>query len=132
MVLQDPFPSLKILRWYLPVPLMFGLFIIWNGGIVLGSFSFQSLSPSNVIVGVDQKFRCHKTGHQEHHIATLHTPQLFYFLAFSTIFGWPVLLNEGVGKAIKGTLRTGLGTVGRVAVSMVVLSGMIMAVRYQT
>lgn len=42
------------------------------------------------------------------HVATLHGPQMLYFLAFSTLMGLPMLLNEGVGKVIKGTLEVGL------------------------
>lgn len=44
------------------------------------------------------------------HVATLHFPQLMYFLAFATVMGWPVLLDEGVGTAVRGTLRTGMGS----------------------
>lgn len=44
------------------------------------------------------------------HVATIHFPQLLYFLAFSTIIGWPVLCDEGVERVVRGTLRTGLGS----------------------
>jgi len=37
-------------------------------------------------------------GDKSNHIPALHIPQLFYFYAFSTAFGWPVLLFSGVGK----------------------------------
>ncbi len=136
-VLQDPIPSLKIFGWYAPVPIIFGLFILWNGGIVLGMFPSLPYHPVRVEYTESYERQTHdlefgKLGHQQHHIATIHTPQLFYFLAFSTIFGWPVLLNEGIGKAVKGTLKMGLGTVGRMVVSLGVLGGMIIAVRYQT
>lgn len=50
----------------------FAAFMIWNGGIVLGDKS--------------------------NHVPALHIPQLFYFYAFSTAFGWPALLFSGVGK----------------------------------
>lgn len=44
------------------------------------------------------------------HVATLHSPQVLYFLAFATGLGWPVLLDEGVGRCVRGTLSTGLGS----------------------
>ena len=37
-------------------------------------------------------------GDKSNHIPAVHIPQLFYFYAFSTAFGWPVLLFSGVGK----------------------------------
>jgi alpha-1,2-glucosyltransferase len=66
------------------------------------------------------------------HVATIHTPQLSYFLAFSTILALPVLLNEGVTRAIRGAFSVGLGSPSRVAASLVVFSGMIAGVRYHT
>lgn len=41
-------------------------------------------------------------------MAGLHFPQLFYFISFITLMGWPVLLNEGVDVAVKGTLAMGM------------------------
>ncbi|KAK7028993.1 glucosyltransferase [Paramarasmius palmivorus] len=51
----------------------FGAFVVWNKGIVLGDKS--------------------------NHIPALHIPQLYYFAAFSTAFGWPVLIS-GPGGAV--------------------------------
>ncbi|KAG1783601.1 glucosyltransferase [Suillus placidus] len=55
---------------YAVVLALFGGFVIWNDGIVLGDKS--------------------------NHVPSFHVPQLYYFIAFATIFGWPaVLCGEG-------------------------------------
>jgi hypothetical protein len=69
---------------YIPVALAFVGFVIWNGGIVLG--------------------------HQEMHAASHHYAQVPYFLAFSTLVGWPVLFNEGIWRASDRAIRLGTGT----------------------
>ncbi|KAI0932633.1 hypothetical protein AcW1_000301 [Taiwanofungus camphoratus] len=51
----------------------FGVFIVWNGGIVLGDKS--------------------------NHVPVFHIPQLYYFVGFATIFGWPALVTGGEGLA---------------------------------
>lgn len=38
-----------------------------------------------------------KTGDKSNHIPSLHIPQLYYFLAFATLFGWPVLISGELG-----------------------------------
>ncbi|PVF95067.1 hypothetical protein CPB86DRAFT_739413 [Serendipita vermifera] len=92
-------PSLLI--EFLPYGLLslaFAVFVVWNGGIVLGDKS--------------------------NHIPALHIPQLFYFYAFSTAFGWPVLLFSGTGKTagpvglIKEVVSRMVGTPRRVAMSV--------------
>ncbi|OCH88591.1 glucosyltransferase [Obba rivulosa] len=55
----------------------FGAFVKWNGGIVLGDKS--------------------------NHIPAFHVPQLYYFVGFATILGWPALISAEGG--IKGLLR---------------------------
>ncbi|KZT06292.1 glycosyltransferase family 59 protein [Laetiporus sulphureus 93-53] len=58
-----------ILPAFIPYALVlagFGAFVIWNGGIVLGDKS--------------------------NHVPAFHIPQVYYFVAFSTIIGWPALL----------------------------------------
>ncbi|KAJ7630545.1 glucosyltransferase [Roridomyces roridus] len=65
-----PSVILDILPPFAPYALvvgLFGAFVVWNGGIVLGDKS--------------------------NHIPVLHVPQLYYFIAFSTAFGWPVLIS---------------------------------------
>ncbi|KAJ7293771.1 glucosyltransferase [Mycena rebaudengoi] len=52
---------------YALVLCLFGAFVVWNGGIVLGDKS--------------------------NHIPSLHIPQVYYFVAFSAAFGWPVLIS---------------------------------------
>ncbi|KAG1773015.1 glucosyltransferase [Suillus occidentalis] len=55
---------------YAVVLALFGGFVIWNDGIVLGDKS--------------------------NHIPSFHVPQLYYFVAFATMIGWPaVLCGEG-------------------------------------
>ncbi|KAI0257323.1 glucosyltransferase [Lactifluus subvellereus] len=49
----------------------FGGFVFWNGGIVLGDKS--------------------------NHMPSLHIPQLYYFIAFATIVGWPALVSGDGG-----------------------------------
>lgn len=46
---------------------LFAAFVHWNKGIVLGDKS--------------------------NHVPVLHIPQIFYFLGFATIFGWPALIS---------------------------------------
>ncbi|KXN83632.1 Dol-P-Glc:Glc(2)Man(9)GlcNAc(2)-PP-Dol alpha-1,2-glucosyltransferase [Leucoagaricus sp. SymC.cos] len=67
-VLPDILPSFLP---YLLVLLAFGAFIIWNGGIVLGDKS--------------------------NHIPAFHIPQLYYFIAIATFFGWPALVSGPQG-----------------------------------
>jgi len=50
---------------------LFGGFVGWNGGIVLGDKS--------------------------NHAPSLHPPQLYYFIAFATIMGWPALVSGNGG-----------------------------------
>ncbi|CAK5280061.1 unnamed protein product [Mycena citricolor] len=67
---------LDILPAFIPygfVLASFGAFVVWNGGIVLGDKS--------------------------NHIPTLHVPQLYYFVAFATAFGWPVLISGQGGPS---------------------------------
>ncbi|KAJ6501617.1 glucosyltransferase [Mycena vitilis] len=69
-----------ILPAFIPYALvlaLFGAFVAWNGGIVLGDKS--------------------------NHIPSLHIPQVYYFVAFSTAFGWPVLISGSGG--VFGLLR---------------------------
>ncbi|KAH7883874.1 glucosyltransferase [Phlebopus sp. FC_14] len=52
---------------YMLVLALFGGFVFWNGGIVLGD--------------------------KTNHVPALHVPQLYYFIAFATIFGWPAVVS---------------------------------------
>lgn len=42
-------------------------------------------------------FGSHSTGDKANHIPVFHVPQLYYFIGFSTAFGWPVLLGSKEG-----------------------------------
>ncbi|EMD41574.1 glycosyltransferase family 59 protein [Gelatoporia subvermispora B] len=55
----------------------FGAFVKWNGGIVLGDKS--------------------------NHVPAFHVPQLYYFISFATILGWPALISADGG--IQGLAR---------------------------
>jgi len=74
---------------YLALTFLFTLFVILNGGIVLGDKS--------------------------NHTPVLHIPQLYYFYAFAAILGWPVMaavpggpfnLAKEVKRMLFGTLRS--------------------------
>lgn len=77
------------------VLLVFGVFIIWNGGIVLGTCSVSSHPDA---VGDSW----YLLGDKSNHTPVLHIPQLYYFVASATFFGWPVLLDgfQGAQKLI--------------------------------
>ncbi|CAE6534662.1 unnamed protein product [Rhizoctonia solani] len=65
-------PWLMKTVWPYVVPVVgFASFIFWNGGIVLGDKS--------------------------NHTPTLHVPQLHYFVAFASLFGFPVLISTDTG-----------------------------------
>ncbi|CAE6445262.1 unnamed protein product [Rhizoctonia solani] len=65
-------PSLIQTIWPYVVPVAgFASFVFWNGGIVLGDKS--------------------------NHTPTLHVPQLYYFVAFASLFGFPVLISAETG-----------------------------------
>ncbi|THH20999.1 hypothetical protein EW146_g451 [Bondarzewia mesenterica] len=69
-VLPDVLPAFVP---YALVCVAFGVFVVWNGGIVLGDKS--------------------------NHIPSFHLPQLYYFVAFATMLGWPVLISGNGGAA---------------------------------
>ncbi|KZW00614.1 glucosyltransferase [Exidia glandulosa HHB12029] len=72
----------------------FAAFVVWNGGIVLGDKS--------------------------NHIPTLHVPQFYYFLGFSAIFGWPVLISGKGGpvQLARDIIGRMFGTKQRLVVSV--------------
>jgi len=79
---------------YAVVCVLFGLFVFWNGGIVLGDKS--------------------------NHIPSLHIPQLYYFVGFSTLFGWPALISgPGPVALAKGVSYRMFGSTGRTAISVI-------------
>ncbi|KAF9481684.1 glucosyltransferase [Pholiota conissans] len=70
----------EILPAFVPYTLVlaaFSAFVVWNEGIVLGD--------------------------KANHVPALHVPQLYYFVAAATFFGWPVLISGKLG--FKGLAR---------------------------
>ena len=85
---------LKVLPDILPtfVPYMlvlaaFAALVVWNGGIVLGKV-YQSTYGFLLT-----DFQ----GDKSNHIPVLHIPQLYYFIASTTFFGWPILISAPDG-----------------------------------
>ncbi|GAA6062529.1 hypothetical protein JCM10212_001579 [Sporobolomyces blumeae] len=93
--LRRPSSLVSVLRAYLPVFAVAVAFIRWNGGIVLGD--------------------------KTNHVATVHLPQLCYFVAFVTIFASPALVSpRSIRRAISGLGGTPLRLCG----SAIALLGM--------
>ncbi|KAK0208390.1 glucosyltransferase [Desarmillaria ectypa] len=73
----------ELLRSFVPYMLLLGLcvvFVTWNGGIVMGDKS--------------------------NHVPVVHIPQMYYFVAFATAFGWPILISGDRGVVgLIGDLR---------------------------
>lgn len=82
-----------ILPSFVPYTLVlaaFGAFVVWNGGIVLGKSMCGVLRWPWLI---------EMLGDKSNHIPALHIPQLYYFIAAATFFGWPALAS-GSGGAL--------------------------------
>ncbi|GAA5866044.1 hypothetical protein JCM1840_003388 [Sporobolomyces johnsonii] len=80
---------------YLPVFGAAVVFVLWNGGIVLGD--------------------------KANHIPSIHIPQVYYFVAFSAVFVAPHVLGvREVGSAVGGLV----GSWRRACVSLATLGGM--------
>lgn len=69
-IMGQPLAAIRIVGPYIPVAVVFVAFLLWNGGIVLGDKSM--------------------------HVAVLHIPQLYYFIAFTAIFVSPHILNRTI------------------------------------
>ncbi|KAJ7596752.1 glucosyltransferase [Mycena floridula] len=96
-VLPDILPS------FIPYALVlavFGAFVVWNGGIVLGDKS--------------------------NHIPSFHVPQVYYFVAFTTAFGWPVLISSpgGIRALLREVQNRMFGSKSRTLVTTLILAGM--------
>ncbi|KII93695.1 glycosyltransferase family 59 protein [Plicaturopsis crispa FD-325 SS-3] len=93
---------------YAVVLTLFANFIVWNGGIVLGDKS--------------------------NHIPSFHVPQLYYFLAFTTFFGWPVLVCGGDGgvQLLREVWRRMAGSRIRALFTLVVAAAMGITVHFFT
>lgn len=77
--------------------LLFTLFIRWNGGIVLGD--------------------------KANHIPAFHVPQIYYFVAFSAVMGWPALISgkEGLRSLMHGIITRMWGSKRQSAVTLVLI-----------
>lgn len=88
MILPDILPVFAPYAFTLA---LFGGFVVWNGGIVLGTYGalgtcIQVLRMLNVV-----------SGDKSNHVPSLHPPQMYYFIAFATIMGWPALVSGDRG-----------------------------------
>jgi alpha-1,2-glucosyltransferase len=93
-ILPDIFPSLVP---YAPLLASFVGFVIWNGGVVLGTFHAVPLW-----LRLSRSFE----GDKSNHVPSLHIPQLYYFVAFATIMGWPALVSgDGGWKMLRDEVR---------------------------
>jgi alpha-1,2-glucosyltransferase len=86
----------RLLPQFIPYSIvlaLFGAFVAWNGGIVLGDKS--------------------------NHIPTLHIPQFYYFVGFTTILGWPVLLSApgGFVNLLRGASKRMFGSAERIVIT---------------
>jgi alpha-1,2-glucosyltransferase len=93
---------------YTLVLVVFGAFIVWNEGIVLGDKS--------------------------NHIPSLHIPQLYYFVVAATSFGWPVLISGAGGASALGrnVWRRMFGSDRRALATLVGCGIMSMTVKFFT
>ncbi|EJD04392.1 glucosyltransferase [Fomitiporia mediterranea MF3/22] len=79
--------------------IIFAAFVYWNGGIVLGDKS--------------------------NHIPALHIPQLYYFVGFTIVFGWPALVGGPLGvigllKEVKTRIRAVVSVLTTLAVAITI------------
>ncbi|KAL0950710.1 hypothetical protein HGRIS_007486 [Hohenbuehelia grisea] len=110
-ILSAPSILSTILPKFIPYGVVVGLFaafIYWNGGIVLGDKS--------------------------NHIPSLHIPQLYYFIAFSTAFGWPALVsgNSGPKALLRDVWARMFGSTRRTLITVLTASVMSMTVHLFT
>ncbi|KAF8609686.1 glucosyltransferase [Ceratobasidium sp. AG-I] len=95
-------PSIISTAWPYVLPVIgFASFVIWNGGIVLGDKS--------------------------NHVPALHVPQVYYFTAFASLFGLPVLVSSDMGVVglAREVSRRMFGGKSR-TVTTITLTGLIM------
>ncbi|KAI9620462.1 hypothetical protein H4Q26_013674 [Puccinia striiformis f. sp. tritici PST-130] len=90
--------TLPLLLPYSGVVVCFVLFLLWNGGIVLGNVMI-----SKPLLSVF----CDNHGDKSNHITALHIPQLYYFASFSMAFLAPVSFDVFL---IRRTLKSLFGS----------------------
>ena len=90
-----------ILPAFVPYTLVlaaFMAFVVWNGGIVLGKiYSFNIWLATIRYDSQTFFFASFFQGDKSNHIPVLHIPQLYYFIASTTFFGWPILISTPDG-----------------------------------
>ncbi|KAF8316063.1 hypothetical protein DL93DRAFT_786916 [Clavulina sp. PMI_390] len=98
----------EVLAPYAAVAAAFVGFVVWNGGIVLGDKS--------------------------NHIPQIHIPQLYYFIAFSTALGLPVLVSGPGGPSylVREVIRRMVGTRTRVILNTLLCAAMMVTIRLFT
>ncbi|KAH9891022.1 glucosyltransferase [Cubamyces lactineus] len=106
-ILSAPRVLPDILSNFVPYALVlaaFGVFVIWNGGIVLGD--------------------------KANHVPAFHVPQLYYFVGFATAFGWPALLSSpsGVRALLQGITTRMFGNKRNTAVTCTVCAIMCLTI----
>ena len=98
-IISFPWVIPSILGAFVPYALVlagFGAFIVWNGGIVLGALSFHLAIRNPCSHGL----HC-VAGDKSNHVPAFHIPQLYYFVGFATMLGWPALISgKGGPKAL--------------------------------
>ncbi|KAL4069407.1 glycosyltransferase family 59 protein [Scleroderma citrinum] len=90
---------------YMLVLALFGGFVFWNGGIVLGD--------------------------RANHVPVMHVPQLYYFIAFATMFGWPAvtLSHGGPAQLVAEVLARMIGTKRRAIITALLSALMAISVK---
>lgn len=101
----------EILPPFVPYMLVlagFGGFVFWNGGVVLGD--------------------------KANHVPVMHVPQLYYFIAFATILGWPAvaLAQDGPKRLMLAVIARMFGSTRRVIVTIFLAAMMAISVNLFT
>lgn len=86
---------------YLALLAAFAVFVLWNGGVVLGlSCRLLKLLPLTF------------TGDKENHVASVHLPQMLYIWPCMVFFSWPVLLPTAARISRRKLPRLSVAVVG--------------------
>jgi len=96
-VISAPKVLPAILPAFIPYTLVlagFGAFVVWNEGIVLGRLK----QPRSWGICTNYSL----LGDKSNHIPSFHIPQLYYFVAAATFFGWPALISGAGGVSTLG------------------------------
>ncbi|KAK9471302.1 alpha-2-glucosyltransferase Alg10 [Dipodascopsis tothii] len=100
----DPVAVAQALLPFMAVIEAFALFLVWNRGIALGD--------------------------KANHVAGLHFPQLFYFVAFTMAMAWPVWIGQTA--AVARTFVRTRGSVGAAAGTVAALAAVLALVHTNT